>query len=102
MAYHWQLFTKVPINPIELQNFNAKQYLRYCLLDDEGFLGGSVVTNLPASVRDAGSITELGGSPGEGNDNPFQYSFLGNPTDRGQAGYSPWGRNRVGQDLTTK
>ena len=61
-----------------------------------------MVTNLPASVRDAGSITELGGSPGEGNDNPFQYSFLGNPTDRGQAGYSPWGRNRVGQDLTTK
>ena len=38
-----------------------------------------MVTNLPASVRDAGSITELGGSPGEGNDNPFQYSFLENP-----------------------
>ena len=102
MAYHRQLFTKVPINPTELQNFNAKQYLRYHLLDDEGCLGGSVETNLPANARDADAITEWGGSPGEGSDNPIQYSFLGNPTDGGQVGYSPWGCNRVGHDLTTK
>ena len=29
------------------------------------------------------SITGLGRSPGEGNGNPLQYSFLGNPKDRG-------------------
>ena len=86
MAYHRQLFIKMPINPTELQNFNAKYYLRYCLLDDEGFLGGSVVKNLPANARDAGLITELGGSPGERNDNPLQYSFLGNPTDKEPGG----------------
>ena len=34
-------------------------------------------------VRDIGLIPVLGRSPGEGNDNPFQYSCLGNPTDRG-------------------
>ena len=28
--------------------------------------------------------------PGEGNDNTLQYSFLGNPMDRGAAGVSPW------------
>ena len=42
---------------------------------------------------DPGSIPGLGRSPGEGNDNPLQYSCLENPTDRGTwwAGYSPWG-----------
>ena len=34
-------------------------------------------------VRDMGSVPELGRSPGEGNGNPFQYSSLGNPMDRG-------------------
>ena len=47
------------------------------------FLGGSVVKNLPASAGDVGSIPESGRSPREGNDNPFQYSCLGNPMDRG-------------------
>ena len=53
-----------------------------------------MVKNLPANerdVRDSGSIPGLGKSPGEGNDNPFQYSCLGIPMDRGSlAGYSPW------------
>ena len=48
-----------------------------------GFLGGSVVKNLPASAGDAGLIPGLGRSPGGGNGNPFQYSGLGNPMDKG-------------------
>ena len=42
--------------------------------------------NPPANagdVRDVGSIPGLGRSPGEGNANPFQYSCLRNPVDRG-------------------
>ena len=45
-----------------------------------------VVKNLPANAgdkRDAGSIRGLGGSPGRRHDNPFQYSCLENPMDRG-------------------
>ena len=42
-----------------------------------------MVKNLPASAGDAGLIPGLGRYPGEGNGNPLQYSFLGNPTDRG-------------------
>ena len=38
---------------------------------------------LPASAGDVGSIPGSGRSPGEGNGNPFQYSCLGNPIDRG-------------------
>ena len=38
-----------------------------------GFPGGSVVSNLPASAGDAGSISGLGRCPGEGNGNPLQY-----------------------------
>ena len=48
-----------------------------------GFLDGSVVKNLPASVGDLGSVPGLGGSPGEGNGNPLQFSCLENPMDRG-------------------
>ena len=45
-----------------------------------------VVKNPPGNagdVRDEGSIPGLGRSPGEGNDNPVQYSCLENPMDRG-------------------
>ena len=35
------------------------------------------------SVRDKGSIPELGRSPGGGHGNPLQYSCLENPMDRG-------------------
>ena len=34
-------------------------------------------------VIGVGSIPGLGGSPGEGNGNPRQYSCLGSPMDRG-------------------
>ena len=35
------------------------------------------------NAGDAGSIPGSGRSPGEGNGNPFQYSFLENSMDRG-------------------
>ena len=53
-----------------------------------GFPGGSVIKTLRARAglardRNADSIPGLGRSPGEENDNPLQYSCLGNPMDRG-------------------
>ena len=45
-----------------------------------------VVKNPPASagdIRDMSSVPELGRSPRGGQDNPFQYSCLSNPMDRG-------------------
>ena len=45
-----------------------------------------VVKDPPANAGDArekGSIPGLGRTPGEGNDNPLQYSCLDNPMDRG-------------------
>ena len=48
-----------------------------------GFPGNSVVKNPPAMQETKGLIPGLGRSPGEGNDNPLKYSFLGNPMDRG-------------------
>ena len=52
----------------------------------ELFLGGISIKNLPANagdVRDVSLIPESGRSPGEGHGNPFQYSCLENPMDRG-------------------
>ena len=42
-----------------------------------------MVKNLPANAGDAGLIPGLGRSPGGGNSNPFQYSCLEHPMDRG-------------------
>ena len=51
-----------------------------------GFPVALVVKNPPANAGDAseaGSIPESGRSPGGENGNPFQYSCLENPMDRG-------------------
>ena len=52
---------------------------------------------------DSGSIPGLGRSPREGNGNPFQYSCLGNPMDRGaQWAYIPWSLKKDGDNLVSK
>ena len=51
----------------------------YALL--RGFPGGSDGKVSICSAGDLGSIPGLGRSPGEGNDNPFQYSCLENSMD---------------------
>ena len=45
----------------------------------QGFPGGSMVKNPPACAGDIGWIHGSGRFPGEGNVNPLQYSYLGNP-----------------------
>ena len=47
------------------------------------FPADSMVKNPPAKAGDADSIPGSGIPPGEGNDNPLQYSCLENPMDRG-------------------
>ena len=48
-----------------------------------GVPGGSEGKESACSAGDLGLITGLGRSPGEGNDNPLQYSCLENPMDGG-------------------
>ena len=48
-----------------------------------GFPHGSVVRNLPGDTIDVGLITGSGRSPGVGNGNPLQYSYLENSMNRG-------------------
>ena len=43
--------------------------------------GDSELKNLPVSIGDVGLIPGSGRSPGVGNSNPLQYSYLGNPID---------------------
>ena len=57
------------------------------LIFKSGFPGGSVVKN-PAAMQEVPetqvqSLGQQDPSPGGGNGNPFQYSCLGNPVDRG-------------------
>ena len=57
--------------------------------ENGGFSGGTVVKNTPANAggeRNLGLIPGSGRAPGGGNDNPTQYSCLGNPMDRESGG----------------
>ena len=63
------------------------------LSQKRGFPGGSDIKESACNTGDLSSIHGLGRSPGEGHDNPFQYSCLENfHEQRSLAGYSPWGR----------
>ena len=46
-----------------------------------GFPASSVAKNLPANEGDMGLIPGSGRSPGVGNGNPLQYSYLENSID---------------------
>ena len=48
-----------------------------------GFPGGSDCKESSCNEGDLGLLPGLGRSPGDGHDNPFHYSCLENPTDRG-------------------
>ena len=63
-----------------------------------------VVKNPPANRgdrRDQGLIPGSGRSPGGGNGNPLQYSFLENPIDRGAWWATVHGVTRVGHTEVT-
>ena len=66
-----------------------------------GFLGSSVVKNVPGNAGDAGDtglIPGLGRSPGGGNGNPLHYSCQDNPMDRGAWRATVHGVARVGHN----
>ena len=57
---------------------------------------------LPANAGDKSSIPQSGRSPGEENGNPFQYSCLGNPMNKGAWQATVHGIAKVRHDLATK
>ena len=65
------------------------------------FPGGSVVKNLLANARDAGSIPRSGRFPGEENGNPLQCSCLENPRDGGAWGAAVYGVKKE-SDMTER
>ena len=54
-----------------------------CMGASQEALGIKNLPTDPGDIRDTGLIPGSGRSPGEGNDNPLQYSCLENATDRG-------------------
>ena len=63
-----------------------------------GFSHSSVSKGSASNVGDPGLFPGLGRSPGEGNDNPFQYSFLEYAMDREAWRAAAYGVARVGHD----
>ena len=68
------------MNYIECHTINNFFLINYGL---SSFPVASVVKNPPANAGDKSLIPRSGRPSGEGNDNPLQYSCLGNPIERG-------------------
>ena len=66
-----------------MEEGKVRNMIYMCLYGSVGFPGGSVVKNPPASAGHVGSVPWAGRSPEEGNGNPLQCSYLGNPMDSG-------------------
>ena len=72
------------LKSIMLSEISQRKKDKYCSLSlILGFPGGSDSKESACNAGDAGSIPGSGRSPEEGNGNPFQYSCLENPMDRG-------------------
>ena len=67
----------------------------------KGFPPSSVSKESACNAEDMGSIPGSGRSPGEGNGNPIQYSWLENSMDRGTLRATVHGVARVGHDWVT-
>ena len=79
LSIWWYLPTYIPTYlSIYLSDF---QYLQSGHVSSKGFPGGSEGKASACNVEDLGSIPRLGRSPGEGNGNPLQYTFLENAMD---------------------
>ena len=60
-----------------------------------GFLGSSVVKNLPANAGDTGSVPGSGRCPGKGNGNPPSFLTWGMPWTEGPGRLQAMGPQRV-------
>ena len=85
--------------PAELPTIQTNHVTKIHMIGASGWVRG--LNEIKASSPFSCHLT-LGRSPGEGNGNPLQYSFLGNPMDRGAWQATVHGITRVGYDFGTK
>ena len=79
------------LEPVIQSELNQKEKKKYCILthiymesrEIPRRLSGKESACSAGNARDLGLSPGLGRSPGGGNGNPFQYSCLENPMDRG-------------------
>ena len=87
LLYDCKYFADRQLSPMNCTKSEVNSFhLLLRLTSNLRFPGGTVVKNPPVSAGDArgtGLILALGRFPGGGYDNPFQYSCLENPMDRG-------------------
>ena len=75
----WATVYRVIKNWTQLKRFSTRSCLEFGVFLD--FPGGSGIKESACNGGHPGSIPGLGRSPGEGNGNPLQYSYLENPMD---------------------
>ena len=84
--------------PSEAIHYFELSYSVHALLYMGLVPGGLVGKESTCNAGEPGSIPGLGRSPGEGNNNPLQYSCLENSMDIGADGLQSMRLQRVGHD----
>ena len=81
--YTMEYYPAIKKNAFEsvLMRWMKLELIIHSEISQKGFPGGSEVKVSALNAGDPGSIPGLGRSPGEGNGNPLQYSFLENPIE---------------------
>ena len=81
--YTMEYYSSIKKNAFEsvLMRWMKLELIIHSEISQKGFPGGSEVKVSARNAGDAGSIPGLGRSPGEGNGNRLQYSFLDNPIE---------------------
>ena len=83
---------RVANSRIWLTNWTEVNWLKNYLWYQKGLPRWQWLKNPSTDTGDTGSIPGSGRTPGRGNGNPLQHSWLKNPMDqRNLVGYSPWG-----------
>ena len=86
----------------ELGTTEQLHFFKFTSIPTVCFPGGSDSTESTCNAGDLGLIPGLGRSPGGGNGNPLQYSFLENPMDRDPSRLQSMELHRAGHDWATK
>ena len=89
LAFHCELVTQILV-PVPYMSFRKDEWLVLCRISAglrmKGFPDGSVSKESACNAEDAGDVGLISGSgrsPEGRNGNPFQFSCLKNPMDRG-------------------
>ena len=100
--FNWELWYSEKLNDISLLLLPRTNFISRASLVAHSVKNPSTMQESACHTGNLGSIPGSGRTPGDGNGNPFQDSWLRNPMDRGAWQATVHGVTRIGHNVVTK